>query len=89
MEQMITSLGFPIACVIGLALWVDKQMKNNREDTKATIELIREDAKEDKNKMIEEITYNREVNSKLLATNELLAKDLSFKLDKVLEKVGE
>ena len=36
-----------------------------------------------------ELQYSREVNSKLLASNEILAKEISSKLDELLEKVGE
>ena len=36
-----------------------------------------------------ELQYSREVNSKLLASNEILAKEISTKLDQLLEKVGE
>ena len=36
-----------------------------------------------------ELQYSREVNAKLLASNEILAKEISSKLDHILEKVGE
>ena len=78
MEQMITSLGFPIACCLGLAYYVKYQN-----------EQIREDNKEDKEMWKEELQYSREVNAKLLASNEVLAKEISTKLDELLEKVGE
>ena len=78
MEQMITSLGFPIACCLGLATYV--KMQNDQ---------IREDNKEDKEMWLNELNYSREVNSKLLASNEVLAKEISMKLDKLIEKVGE
>lgn len=95
MEEIISALGFPVACVIGLAIWVDKQIKNNREDINRTMDILREDAKEDKAKLVEEITYNREISAKVLASNEMLVKDvmvlvkdLTVKVDKILEKVG-
>ena len=78
MEQMITSLGFPIACCLGLAPYV--KMQNDQ---------IREDNKEDKEMWLNELNYSREVNAKLLASNEVLAKEISTKLDKLLEKVEE
>lgn len=78
MEQMITSLGFPVACCLGLAAYV--KMQNTQ---------MREDAKEDKELWMNELSYSREVNSKLLASNEVLAKEISIKLDKLIEKVGE
>ena len=76
MEQMITSLGFPIACCLGLAYYVKYQN-----------ELMIKDNMEDKEMWREELQYSREVNAKLLASNELLAKEISSKLDELLEKV--
>ena len=78
MEQMITTLGFPVACCLGLAYYVKYQN-----------EQIRQDNKEDRELLLTELQYSREVNSKLLASNELLAKEISSKLDHILEKVGE
>ena len=76
MEQMITSLGFPIACCLGLAYYVKYQN-----------ELMLQDSREDKEMWKQELQYSREVNAKLLASNELLAKEISSKLDELLEKV--
>ena len=78
MEQMITSLGFPIACCLGLAYYVKYQN-----------ELMLQDSREDKEMWKQELQYSREVNAKLLASNEVLAKEISMKLDKLIEKVGE
>ena len=75
---MITSLGFPIACCLALGAYVIMQNEHMREDNKA-----------DKEMLLNELTYSREVNSKLLASNEVLAKEISMKLDKLIEKVGE
>ena len=77
MEQMITSLGFPIACCLGLAYYVKYQN-----------EQILQDNREDKELWVKELQYSREVNSKLLASNEVLAKEISSKLDELLERVG-
>ena len=78
MEQMIAGLGFPIACCLGLAYYVKYQN-----------EQIIQDNKEDKEMWKAELQYSREVNARLLASNELLAKEISSKLDELLEKVGE
>jgi hypothetical protein len=48
-----------------------------------------QDNKEDKEMWKQELQYSREVNAKLLASNEVLAKEISMKLDKLIEKVGE
>ncbi len=106
--EIVGSIGFYGACMVALAiwvdkqiknnredtqktieiLWVDKQIKNNREDTQKTIEILREDSKEDKDRLLNEIAYNREVIAKVVATNDVLAKDLAVKVDKILNKVG-
>ena len=78
MEQMITSLGFPIACCLGLAYYVKYQNEQMIQDNK-----------EDKELWLKELQYSREVNAKLLTSNEILAKEISTKLDKLLEKVEE
>ena len=77
MEQMIASLGFPIACCLGLAYYVKYQN-----------EQILQDNREDKEMWKAELLYSREVNAKLLASNEILAKEISTKLDELLEKAG-
>ena len=78
MEQIITSLGFPIACCLGLAYYVKYQNEQMIQDNK-----------EDKEMWKQELQYSREINAKLLASNELLAKEISSKLDHILERVGE
>jgi hypothetical protein len=86
--ELIGNIGFYGACLVALAVWVDKQIKNNRSDMQKTIEILREDSKEDKERLLSELTYNREIVVKVVATNDLLVKDLSVKVDKILEKVG-
>ena len=78
MEQLIAGLGFPVACCLGLAYYVKYQN-----------EQIIHDSREDKEMWMKELQYSREVNSKLLASTELLAKEISSKLDHILEKVGD
>ena len=77
MEQMLASQGFPIACCLGLAYYVKYQN-----------EQILQDNREDKEMLKAELQYSREVNAKLLASNEILAKEKSTKLDELLEKAG-
>lgn len=86
--DLISTIGLSGACMVVLAIWVDKQIKINREDTQKTISILREDAKEDKERLLNEVAYNREVIAKVVATNDILAKDLAIKVDKILNKVG-
>ena len=77
MEQLIAGLGFPVACCLGLAYYVKYQNEQMIQDNK-----------EDKEMWKQELQYSREVNAKLLASNEVLANEISTKLDYLLEKVG-
>ena len=78
MEQMITSLGFPVACCLALGAYVKMQNEHIREDNKA-----------DKEMWKQELQYSREVNARLLASNEVLAKEISTKLDYLLERIDK
>ena len=48
MEQMITNLGFPVACVVGLAYYFVQKDKSSREDINKIIANLREDNKLDR-----------------------------------------
>ena len=48
MEQMITNLGFPVACVVGLAYYFVQKDKASREDITKIIDNLREDNKLDR-----------------------------------------
>ena len=48
MEQMITNLGFPIACVCALGYYFVQKDKASREDINKIIDNLREDNKLDK-----------------------------------------
>ena len=48
MEQMINSLGFPIACVVCLAYYFVQKDKSSREDINKIIDNLREDNKLDR-----------------------------------------
>lgn len=81
-ERIITNLGFPVAMCIAI-IWYIKDFIDN------TIEQIRLDTKEDKQILLDEIKHNRKVNEKLLMTNELLAKEITVKIDKIGEKIDK
>ena len=64
MEQMINNLGFPIACVVGLAYYFVQKDKSSREDNKLDRELYRDtidkfDSKLDKFAIALESNNNR------------------------------
>lgn len=100
LSTLITNFGFPIvACIfIGVFVvrYIDKNDKNNKEvlqqvrdDNKELINQIKQDSEKDRDMLMEEIRYNREVNQKLLSTNELLAKDLTSEVKAVSNKLEE
>lgn len=97
-NALIESLGFPIACVLALGWYINKKDQDSKEERLRE----REDDKQDKERLFQEITYNRDVNEKLLKTNQevsetnrILVKDftdkvdsIDTKVDKLLEKAG-
>lgn len=97
-NALIESLGFPIACVLALGWYINKKDQDSKEDRIRE----KEDDKQDKERLFKEITYNRDVNEKLLKTNQevsetnrLLVKDftdkvdsIDAKVDKILERIG-
>ncbi|MBP3929453.1 MAG: hypothetical protein J6D47_07810 [Peptostreptococcaceae bacterium] len=48
MEEIISNLGFPIACVVGLAHYFVQKDKASREDINKIIDNLREDNKLDR-----------------------------------------
>ena len=48
MEQVINNLGFPVACVVGLAYYFVQKDKSSREDINKIIDNLREDNKLDR-----------------------------------------
>lgn len=95
---LIQDIGFPISCVLALGWYINKKDAAEKEERQRE----REDDKQDKERLFQEISYNREVNAKLLQTNQevsetnkVLVKDFTEKfdtvdkkVDKILEKVG-
>ena len=59
MEQMINSLGFPIACVCALGYYFVQKDKSSREDINKIIDNLREDNKLDKFAIALESNNNR------------------------------
>lgn len=74
-SELITGVGFPIACCIGLGWFIFKiynDMKADkeaaREQNAANMEKVQERCKEREDKLFEEIKLNREVNAKAVET---------------------
>lgn len=63
-QQLITSLGFPIVCVLALGWFVYQNSKNQREDNKAQMEAMAERCQKREDKLYEQIDkFNVVLNS--------------------------
>lgn len=74
--SLVSSVGFPILSCGALGFYIYWNEKKNTES---------EEKRE--NRLYEEIRYNREVNKELLETNRILAKDINYKIDEVIDIV--
>ena len=65
---IISNLGFPVACVIGLALFAWYMVKYTNETSVKNMEKVQNRCKEREEKLYEEIKANREINAKAIET---------------------
>lgn len=66
--DLISTVGFPIVCVIGLAWFAFYMIKNTTETNTKNMEQVQARCKEREDKLYEEIKANREVNAKAVET---------------------
>lgn len=66
--ELITNLGFPIACVVAMGMFIYKFYNDYTKETKANMEAVQARCKEREEKLYEEIKENREVNAKAIET---------------------
>ena len=76
LSTLITSLGFPIFCVLGLGYFIYKIYLDTQEQNKQNMSQLQARCKEREDKLYEEIKENREVNSKAIATIAMYAEKL-------------
>lgn len=76
LTTLITTLGFPIVCVVGLGWFIYKIYLDTQEQNKANMEKVQERCKEREDKLYEEIKANREVNAQAIATITLYAEKI-------------
>ena len=62
-ESLITSLGFPIVCVIGMAWFAFYLVKSGREESQHNMEKLQENCKAREEKLYAEIAENRKINA--------------------------
>ena len=66
--QLITSLGFPIVCVIAMGWFIYKFYNDGQKQNAENMEKVQERCKEREEKLYAEIKENREVNAKAIDT---------------------
>lgn len=84
-SEMITNLGFPIACVIALAWFIYHMVKTNNERMEKMFSGLQEQSKGREEKLYNEIAECRVVNSKAIETIAIYAE----KLDSIQKDVHE
>ncbi|GAB6150195.1 hypothetical protein [Clostridium novyi] len=81
MAELIQSFGFPVACVIGLGLYLKQLTEQQRQD-----------AKEDKERLYANLEKLNKSNTEVVTTNRMLVehmqgdiKNIEVKVDKLTE----
>ena len=76
--SLITSVGFPIVCCLGMGWFILKFYKDYTTESKQNMEQVQARCKEREEKLFEEIKLNREVNAQAIATIALYADRLEI-----------
>lgn len=83
--EIISNLGFPIACVLAMGAFIYKFYTDYTAENKANMEAVQTRCKEREDKLYEEIRENREINGKFA---EIIAK-YDTKLDCIQKDIDE
>ena len=92
MEQMISNLGFPIACVVGLAYYFVQKDRSSREDINKIIDNLREDNKIDRElyrDTIDKFDCKLDKFAIALESNNNRLENIECDIRNIKEKVGE
>ena len=82
---LITETGFPIACVVAMAIFIAYMVKRTTELNNENMEKVQNRCLEREEKLFEEIKANREINGQAIATIALYAD----KLDTIQTDINE
>lgn len=82
---LITETGFPIACVVAMAIFIAYMVKRTTELNNENMEKVQNRCLEREEKLFEEIKANREINGQAIATIALYAD----KLDTIQTDISE
>lgn len=74
--NIIVNLGFPIACVIALAIFIWRFVKSNREDNLANMKQIQDRCQAREDKLYNELAECHKINSKAIQTIAVYAEKL-------------
>ena len=66
--EIISTLGFPIACVVAMAAFIFYIYKQTTKDNAENMEKVQARCKEREDKLYTELALSREVNSKAIET---------------------
>lgn len=83
--QLISNVGFPIACVIGLGWFLYQVFQKTTDENAKNMEKVQQRCKEREEKLYAEIKENREVNAKAIETIARYAE----KLDTIQNDINE
>ena len=85
LTSLITSLGFPIVCVLGMGYFIFTIYKNTTKENKENMEQVQARCAAREERLYQEITLNREVNAKAIETISLYAE----RLDTIQQDVSD
>ena len=68
LTELITTLGFPVVCVIALGYFAFYMVNKVMEENAKNMEKVQATCKEREDKLYQEIKENREVNAKAIET---------------------
>ena len=72
LREIVSNIGFPISCVLCLGWYIQQRDKQQTEDRK-----------QERETMLEEIKFSRQVNQSLLDTNKILSSDIKVELQDI------
>lgn len=75
-KETIANVGFPVSCVLALGWYIQKRDKQQTEERK-----------EERQILLDEIQFNRQVNNELLNTNKILASDIKLELQDIKNEI--
>lgn len=78
LTQAISTLGFPIVCVIAMAWFIYQVFQKTTTQSQENMERVQARCAEREEKLFEEIKENREVNAQAIATIALYADKLDI-----------